>query len=105
MTASTVSRFSRLAVSTSTTRISHGESTRASGDRGVPPAPGWRKNAILRPSGDQTGEESRDVDGARNQMGLPGLNNPIKLWSPRFDTNASVRPSGDHSGEPLLPRT
>jgi hypothetical protein len=35
----------------------------------VPPVPGWRKNAILFPSTDQTGCESRDVEGAMNRIG------------------------------------
>ena len=48
---------------------SHGESVRASGERGVPPVPGWRKNAIFRPSADQAGCESREVDGAMNRIG------------------------------------
>src|SRR5215475_9447044 len=33
----------------------YGVSFRANGDRGVPPVPGWRRNAIFRPSIDQTG--------------------------------------------------
>src|SRR5215470_17710756 len=54
---------------TSATITSHGDSVRASGDRGFPPLPGWRKKAILRPSIDQTGCESRDVDGAMKRIG------------------------------------
>src|SRR5215831_8561556 len=47
----------------------HGVSFRAIGDRGVPPVPGWRRNAIFRPSIDQTGCVSRDVEGAMNRTG------------------------------------
>jgi hypothetical protein len=35
----------------------------------APPAPGSRRNAMLRPSGDQAGIESRKVDGATNRTG------------------------------------
>jgi hypothetical protein len=44
--------------------IAQGNSFSASGDRGVPPVPGCRRNAIFFPSGDQIGDESREVDGA-----------------------------------------
>src|SRR5213593_3159429 len=91
--------------STSATKIFHGKSARARGERGVPPAPGCRRNAILRPSADQAGNESRDVEGATKRIGWSGpANNPIKLWSPRLETNARVFPSGDHNGDSLEPR-
>src|SRR5690349_12695490 len=54
---------------TSAIRTDHGVSVRASGDRGVPPVPGGRRNATFFPSSDQTGEVSRDVDGAMNRIG------------------------------------
>ena len=55
---------------TSATWIVQGNgSGRVIGDRGVPPVPGCRRNAILRPSGDQAGEESREVDAAMNRIG------------------------------------
>ena len=93
------------AFSISATRICHGDgSFRASGRRGAPPVPGWRRNAIFRPSADQAGEVSRDVEAAMNRIGSPDVYNPMKLWSVRSDTNASVRPSGDHAGDSLVPR-
>ena len=57
----------------------HGDSVRANGDRGVPPLPGWRRNASFFPSGDHAGRESREVDGAMNRMGRSGVNSPMKL--------------------------
>jgi hypothetical protein len=36
---------------------------------GAPPAPGRRTKAICRPSGDQRGEESREVEGASQSIG------------------------------------
>src|SRR5262249_41086692 len=59
--------------------IAHGDSASASGERGVPPAPGCRRNAILLPSGDQTGDESREVDGATYRIGRPGTKSAMKL--------------------------
>src|SRR6185295_15480809 len=64
---------------TSATSISHGASLRESGDCGVPPVPGWRRNTIFRPSGDHDGSASREVEGAMNRIGCPGVNNPMKL--------------------------
>ena len=55
--------------SASATMTFHGFSNRASGDRGVPPVPGCRRNAIFRPSGDQSGNVSLDVDGAMKRIG------------------------------------
>jgi len=40
---------------------------------GAPPVPGRRTNATRVPSGDQRGEESREVDGASQRMGACGL--------------------------------
>ena len=72
-------RFSLFADSRSAMRIIHGKSVRASGGRGAPPLPGWRKKAIFRPSDDQAGNESREVDGAIKRIGRSGLNSPMKL--------------------------
>src|SRR5436190_12063338 len=88
----------------SATITSHLDSVLANGDRGVPPFPGWRRKAILRPSTDHTGCVSRDVEGAIKRIGWSGINRPMKLWSVRFETNASVLPSGDHVGDSILPR-
>src|SRR2546430_17383958 len=88
--------------SRSATTIFHGKSTRASGERGVPPVPGWRRKAILRPSADHAGNESREVEGATKRIDRSTpVNNPIKLWSPRLEPNASVFPSVDHVGDSL----
>src|SRR5450759_4661527 len=76
-----------------------------SGERGVPPRPGWRTNTIARPSADQRGSESRDVDAARYRTGwVASVKRPMKLWSSRLETNDSVRPSADHAGDSLVPR-
>src|SRR5712691_4738503 len=53
----------------SPTQIAHGDGGSSSGDRGTPPRPGWRTNAIALPSGDHVGTRSRDVDGARYRIG------------------------------------
>src|SRR5689334_1252201 len=84
---------------TSATMIDHDCCGSSSGDRGAPPAPGERTNAIFRPSSDHTGSSSRVVFGLMYAIGRPDVNSPMKLWSPRFDTNASVLPSGDHAGD------
>src|SRR3954462_211225 len=87
---------------TSATSNVHGGVTGAApAERGVPPVPGCRRNAIFFPSGDHAGMESREVDGAMNRMGWSCVYRPIKLCSVRLDTNARVRPSGDHVGDSL----
>src|SRR5882672_1385424 len=53
----------------SPTQIAQGSGCRSSGDRGTPPRPGRRTNAIDVPSGDHVGARSRDVDGARYRIG------------------------------------